>query len=263
MRSRGYTQFDIREFISLKSKGAKFIYINLKQFRTTGVWHVLMDDFKRRLGIGSYSNNNCVYKVLNPAIEELVKKGMFSDLSVKIERGSTKGNPIRALLFTFAPEKRSQDPDETVAKTTPAQSSSPVRSDDTSTPATAEPMPAEVVLPTLKDVDIDSFYCTSEALLGGMICEDDIAVISDEAKRCSLTPVVLKKCIYDALGRDNIRNIVGYIITLIRKNKAIGQAAVSDICTHNKPTKRSPGSFFTGFCERSYDYAALEKELID
>lgn len=102
---KGYTQFDLREYISLKSKFSKCIFVYLKQFRSTGVWHVRIEDFKERLGISTYSNNNCIQRCIYPAIKELSDKKIFSNLSVKIETSHAQGNPVKALLFTFTPEK--------------------------------------------------------------------------------------------------------------------------------------------------------------
>jgi len=246
--SKGYTQFDIREYISLKSKGAKFIYINLKQFRTTGVWHVLMDDFKCRLGVTNYSNNNCIQKIINPAVEELIAKEMFFDLNVTVEYDHTQGRPVRTLLFTFRPEARKEK--------TP--------SDDDYSLKKQEIVPKESEIPhsDIPEEEIDSIYCTAEAMIGGMVCEKDIVCISHVARRCNLSAVELKRCINDALGRDNVKNFVGYLITLIRKCRSKGSLRVSDIRSGVPYAKsRYTGDFYS-FNQRAYDYAALERELL-
>ena len=244
---KGYTQFDIREFISLKSKAATFIFINLKQFRTTGVWHVGMNDFKKGLGASTYSNNNCIQKLIIPAVKELNEKEIFDDLTFKTETDSSKGNPVRALLFTFAPEKRKvTDKSQTVSS---AKSENAIFRDEKRENVPLDPRKSDTEHPA---IEIDSMYCTAEALLGGRINEEGIGFISREAKRCRLTPLMLKRCVYNALGRDNVGNLVGYIVTLIRKSGDQPRTQ-SIVRTENS---------FHNLHERRYDYDALMKEAL-
>ena len=263
--SKGYTQFDIREFISLKSKAAKFIFIHLKQFRTTGVWHVGLSDFKDKLGYRSYNNNNCIQKLVLPAIKELDEKHIFSGLTVKVEYDSTQGTPARSLLFTFQaedPKKKASAPKPVPAS--PARTSENKNRDFATPKQENVPSESQKSDTELSPIVIDSFFCTTEALLKGRINEDAIALISGEARKNNITPLVLKRCIYETLNRDYINNIVGYIITLIRKNAntKVGCAGVST----NAPSVNNRGgehNFFTGYTQRTYDYAALERELVN
>ncbi len=183
---KGYTQFDIREFISLKLKASKYIFMNLKQFRTTGVWHVGMNEFKRRLGVSSYNNNNCIQKLITPAINELNERGIFDNLTFKTELERSQGSPVRTLLFTFTPES---------------------------------------------------------------------------GKKCNLTPFMLKCCINNALGRENVENIVGYIVTLIRNGR--DQRASYTSGSYSREPKRNPfKTSFHNFKETRYDFEALEREAL-
>ena len=243
-----YTQFDIREFISLKSKAAKFIFINLKQFRSTGIWHVSMAEFKKRLGAGTYSNNNCIQKLIIPAIAELNDRGIFDSLDYKIESERSPGSPVRSVVFTFTPEKRSA-----VSHGEAKQSISKPQNEPMIAPKqeTASSQPQKGAADPLPEV-IDSLYCTAEALLKGRVDNEGIDFISKEARRCEITPFILKKSIYTALGRDNVANLVGYIITLIRKSRDQNKSFATDCYMHA----------FHNFNERSYDYAALEREVL-
>ncbi len=254
-----YTQFDIREFISLKSKAAKFIFVNLKQFRTTGIWHVYIEDFKKKLGAASYSTNNCIQKLLYPAVNELTEKHVFDDLSIKIEYGTTIGCPVKSIIFTFKPEgKKSSWP--VPENTMPEDALSGSGNDDFGEEK-QENVPSEEEKSHTERFDetIDSIYCTAAALLGGRLDEDEIGRISDHARECGLSPYMLKRCIYNALGRNNVRNLTGYLITLIRKDSISpkqGMPALSPA----PPQPERAGDFFTGFSQKVYDFKALEKE---
>jgi len=248
---RGYTTFDIREFISLKHKASKFIFINLKQFRTTGIWHVGINEFKRRLGVISYSNNNCLQKLIIPAVKELNEKGIFKDLSFKSECDSLRGNPICALLFRFTPEQRANHtPDKGSEHSLRVNPDHP--NDKNAENGVFRSEKRENVPLALRkseneksDIVVDSMFCTAEALLGGMLSCDNIDRIAKEANRAGMSPFMLKCCINNVLGRDNISNPVGYIITLIRKN-----------------SKGAGSHSFYNPNERVIDYGALERELL-
>ena len=242
--SKGYTQFDIREFISLKSKAAKYIFINLKQFRSTGIWHIRVEDFKARLGACGYSNNNCIQKLVNPAIEELTNKNIFSDLKVKVERSSAHGSPVTALLFIFKSEGTSRE------------SIKPDLSNDHSVNISEDPSNEDRVSEVLPKIEIDSMFCAAEALLRGRLSETDIESIANAAKKFDISPYEMKRCIYSALGRDNVSNLTGYIISLIRGSKKT-----------TAPSGKVSGSFvrpfYAGFKERTYDYEALFNEVVN
>lgn len=255
---KGYTQFDIREFISLKLKASKYIFMNLKQFRTTGVWHVGMNEFKRRLGVSSYNNNNCIQKLITPAINELNERGIFDNLTFKTELERSQGSPVRALLFTFTPESGKKSDHENTASPDP-ETKNGENGDFGS--KKQENVPASPKKSESDDpgIVIDSMYCTAEALLKGMISENNIDFIAREAKKCNLTPFMLKCCINNALGRDNIGNIVGYIITLIRKSLD-RKSAYTTGSYGREPVQNPCKSSFHNFHERNYDFEALEKE---
>ena len=70
-----WTRFELEEFVDLKSSYTKEFYRRMKQFRSTGVWKVSIDDFKRLLDIPvNYRMCDIDVKVLKPIENELKKK---------------------------------------------------------------------------------------------------------------------------------------------------------------------------------------------
>lgn len=241
----GYTQFDLREYISLGSRYSKALFVYLKQFRSTGIWHVRIDDFKKKIGIISFSNTNCIQKCVYPAIEELNSKGVFTNLSVSIEHANEQGAPICALKFTFKPE--------VICKKNDYEAPKAEDTADTATNVDVFSMPEA----------FQSMYFTAEAMLKGMISEKNIFSITNEAIKCKIEPVTLKRIINISTSRDGVQNVVAYIISLIRRNKSrnVEKAPVATTPSAGISTNESTKNSFHNFTERSYDFDALMGDL--
>lgn len=101
---RNFTRFELQEFVGLDSKYSKTLYRLLKQFRTTGLYRVSLEEFKRLLSIPkSYSNKYISDKIIKPSISSLSKS--FGNLSFKVLYEAKRGRPVRGYEFTFTPEK--------------------------------------------------------------------------------------------------------------------------------------------------------------
>ena len=100
-----FTQFELEEFIHLRSNYSKEIYRRLKQFKSTGFWRVKIDDFKELLNIPEkYRMSDIDKYVLKISRNEL--KNYFKDFEMtKIKNG----RKIEYLEFKFVPEKKYQE----------------------------------------------------------------------------------------------------------------------------------------------------------
>lgn len=108
---KGWTRYELAEFVNLSGTYAKTIYRYLKQFRAQGWWHVKYKDFKELLEIPeSYQACNIDQQILKPAIRELSsernlfdqRRTPFKGLIVKKIKS---GRNIEALEFYFEPQK--------------------------------------------------------------------------------------------------------------------------------------------------------------
>lgn len=110
---KGWTRYELAEFVGLNGTYTKTIYRYLKQFRSSGCWRIRYDDFKELLGIpSSYQSNNIDQRILKPAIKELSserslfnqRRTLFKGLCVKKVKN---GRNIEALEFCFEPQPAS------------------------------------------------------------------------------------------------------------------------------------------------------------
>ena len=116
---KNFTRFDLDEFIKLNSKYSKTLYRLLKQFKTTGIFEIKLDDFREKMGCPtSYSNKYVMDLIIKPVLEEL--KNYFVDLQCTVKYEKKRGKPVSGYVFTFKPE---QSPKTIVAE----QSSKPKR----------------------------------------------------------------------------------------------------------------------------------------
>lgn len=108
---KGWTRYELAEFVNLSGTYAKTIYRYLKQFRAQGWWHVKYKDFKELLEIPeSYQACNIDQQILKPAIRELSsernlfdqRRTPFKGLIIKKIKS---GRNIEALEFYFEPQK--------------------------------------------------------------------------------------------------------------------------------------------------------------
>lgn len=101
--TRNFTRFELQEFVSLDSKYAKTLYRLLKQYRTTGLYIIALEEFKRLISAPkSYSNKYLMDKIINPSIRAL--KPYFSNLSCEVQYEAKRGRPVKGYKFTFTPE---------------------------------------------------------------------------------------------------------------------------------------------------------------
>ena len=74
-----FTQFELEEFIHLKSNYSKEIYRRLKQFKSTGFWKIKIEDFKELLNVpNKYRMSDIDKYILKIARNEL--KNCFDNL---------------------------------------------------------------------------------------------------------------------------------------------------------------------------------------
>lgn len=108
---KGWTRYELAEFVGLSGTYAKTIYRYLKQFRQTGLWRIKYKDFIEPLGIpNSYRATNIDQQILKPAIKELSsernlfdqRRTPFKGLMIKKIKS---GRNIEALEFYFEPQK--------------------------------------------------------------------------------------------------------------------------------------------------------------
>ena len=97
-----FTQFELEEFIHLKSNYSKEIYRRLKQFKSTGFWKIKIDDFKELLNIPEKYRmsdiDKYVLKISRSELENHFKN--FEIIKIK------KGRKIEYIEFKFIPEKK-------------------------------------------------------------------------------------------------------------------------------------------------------------
>ena len=98
--TKNFTQFELQEFVELNSKYSKVLYRLLKQYRSTGEYHVKIDELRKLLCIQEkYTNKQLMQSVIVPAVKELQKD--FPLLNCETTRARTKGRPLTAFHFTF------------------------------------------------------------------------------------------------------------------------------------------------------------------
>ncbi|MDY3050824.1 MAG: replication initiation protein [Parvimonas sp.] len=99
-----FTEFELEEFISLKSGYAKECYRRLKQFKNTGYYTVFMEDFRKLMDIpDSYKMSEIDKRVLKPILKELspIFPGLKIEKIKKTGRFTGGGRPVHKLNFLF------------------------------------------------------------------------------------------------------------------------------------------------------------------
>lgn len=100
--SGNFTQFELSEYLSLKSTYSAACYMQLKQWRTVGRRTFEVDEFKQLLDIPkSYRNYDIKRRVLTPIRNELSQ--FFKDLKIV---GIKSGRKIVKYDFTWTPETK-------------------------------------------------------------------------------------------------------------------------------------------------------------
>ena len=101
--TKNFTQFELAEFTELSSKYSKTLYRLLKQFRSTGEYHVTIEELRKLLGCPEKLENRYMMRdIITPAVTELQKE--FPCLKCEPVRARTKGRPITGYHFTFEAE---------------------------------------------------------------------------------------------------------------------------------------------------------------
>lgn len=101
-----WTRFELEEFVDLKSSYTKEFYRRMKQFRSTGVWKVSIDDFKRLLDIPvNYRMCDIDVKVLKPIENELKKKYQLKIRKEYGKAGLRGRSKVTGFIFTFLKEE--------------------------------------------------------------------------------------------------------------------------------------------------------------
>lgn len=107
---KGWTRYELAEFVWLNGTYTKTIYRYLKQFRTQGRWRIGYKDFKRFLGIPeSYKSCDIDKQILKPALKALSEpRNIFETTRTPFENLSVikhkKGREIESLEFVFIPQ---------------------------------------------------------------------------------------------------------------------------------------------------------------
>lgn len=110
----GFTRFSLIEYVELRSKYAKRLFIHLKQWRTKGMYIVNRAELYELLAVPNKLRRNSSLidkKILEPAVDELSKN--FKGLSY--QKCNSKGEPVKKgqkvaqYRFKFEPEAPDAD----------------------------------------------------------------------------------------------------------------------------------------------------------
>lgn len=78
---KGWTRYELAEFVNLSGTYTKTIYRYLKQFKSSGRWRIRYDDFKELLGVPEKYRASEIDKwILKPAIKELSAERNLFDM---------------------------------------------------------------------------------------------------------------------------------------------------------------------------------------
>lgn len=116
---KGYTVFELQEFIGLQSKYAKNLYRILKQWRTTGEFVFNnIDDFREKLDVpDSYANRRLTEKIVNPSVREIQELDKsFKNFKCEPLYLKKRGKPLAGYRFTWKPEERKKKPEQVPEK---------------------------------------------------------------------------------------------------------------------------------------------------
>lgn len=111
---KGWTRYELAEFVGLSGTYTKTIYRYLKQFKSSGRWRIRYDDFKELLGVPEKYRASEIDKwILKPAIKELsAERNLFDMRRTPFEKlvviKHKNGREIEALEFCFMPQPVSE-----------------------------------------------------------------------------------------------------------------------------------------------------------
>ena len=103
-----FTAFELKEFLSLKSSYAKEFYRRMKQFKSTGIWRVSIEEFRKLLDISEkYKIGEIDKWVLKPIQKELGDR--FNLKIKKLYNQKSRGRQsVSGFIFTFLKEDLEQ-----------------------------------------------------------------------------------------------------------------------------------------------------------
>ena len=125
--TKGYTTFELQEFVKLQSKYAKNLYRLLKQWKSTGKY--IFNDigvFREKMDVPkAYSNMRLMTKIIGPAVKEIEKLDKsFNNFKCEPLYAMKRGKPLTGYKFTWEAEKTDkyvprqiQEHTETISKT--------------------------------------------------------------------------------------------------------------------------------------------------
>ena len=101
---KNFTRFELKDFIELQSKYSKTLFRLLKQFKSTGILDIGLNDFIAKMDIPkSYRIKDITDKIINPTLKEL--QNYFQDLQCTVQYAHKRGRPVEGYIFTFKPEQ--------------------------------------------------------------------------------------------------------------------------------------------------------------
>lgn len=99
-----FTQFELMEFVQLKSKYSKQLFRLVKQWRTIGYHEWSKEEFRTLMAIPEkYGSDAIQRRVLKPAEDEISK--FMPGFKIKSIRKKAKGSPIIGYKASWIPEK--------------------------------------------------------------------------------------------------------------------------------------------------------------
>lgn len=106
--TKKFTRFELEEYIDYKSSYTKEFFRRMKEFRTTGIWKISLEEFKQQLDIPqNYRTTDIDKWVLSPILKELKK-----DYKLKVKKIYSKqgvGRPkVSGFEFRFITEEIKQ-----------------------------------------------------------------------------------------------------------------------------------------------------------
>lgn len=102
---RQYTRYEMDEFSSLRTGRAKTLYRLCKQFRTTGVLRLSMEDVRQQFGVpDNYPPKKIMAKIITPSTDEVAR--FIPGLACVSVTGKGKGKPTIGYRWEFTPESK-------------------------------------------------------------------------------------------------------------------------------------------------------------
>lgn len=99
---KDFTKFILSNFVGINGKYAKNLYRLLMRYDDTGWADYTLDDFKDFMGIPEgYRAKDVVDKIIKKSVDELIDRGLMTEIRYEIKRSHRKGNEIKGFHFDF------------------------------------------------------------------------------------------------------------------------------------------------------------------